>query len=510
MNDQQLNQLIQELLDGSISQQNLADLEAELLRSEHARHLYLNTTEIHSFLEQKETFTPYQSCVVPMDRILRRQKRKTLRIAAAAAAAILVISVLVMQQFFVKESPSTLTFQASTGSKFVLTHQRADNQPEGLVLEKGSQLRLQQGTVELTFGTGVKSIIMAPADLTLHDDDKLFLKRGTAWFQVPQQAIGFQVLTKDLKIVDLGTEFGVVAHPDEHDEVHVFKGRVAVTANRLRKENTQLVAGQSRRIDPVGRLTQVPSQPKRFLTTFRKSLPHLHWSFDNIRDGGFPAEGHDPRLTDAVAKPQGVASQQLQTKGKFGQAVSFVPEHNQGLITSHPGFDPQTPFSVCYWVKIPSETQRQRFIPHVAWAMPQSDSRYARWIFHSIFREPGIWYHQTSCSGFSRGTINLADGEWHHVAAVFTGNILDDLRPELLFYIDGELDSIGEIMADKIYHYTDQSGKYFTQPIILGADTNHIPRVEHQARFQMDEVFIIQGALTPKQIDHLRKTNQLP
>ena len=51
MNDQELNRLIQELLDGTISPQDLPLLETELASNESARELYLDTVEIHSLLD---------------------------------------------------------------------------------------------------------------------------------------------------------------------------------------------------------------------------------------------------------------------------------------------------------------------------------------------------------------------------------------------------------------------------------------------------------------------------
>jgi len=60
-----------------------------------------------------------------------------------------------------------LVFTTAPGTQFTLVHGGSDNAPEGMALVKGSQLQLTQGTVELTFGSGVKSIVTAPALLGL-------------------------------------------------------------------------------------------------------------------------------------------------------------------------------------------------------------------------------------------------------------------------------------------------------------------------------------------------------
>jgi hypothetical protein len=274
VNDQELNRLIQELLDGTISPQDLPLLETELASNESARELYLDTVEIHSLLDARVSVHSLKTNVVPIERIIRCQKRKAFRIAVLSAAALLILGLITMQLFMVKERPPTLTFETAPGTQFDITHSMTgDDAPIGMTMEKGSRLMLSHGTVELSFGTGVKSIVIAPADMTLHDDNKLYLNQGTAWFHVPEGAEGFQVTTDDLDIVDLGTEFGVIATPNDHDELHVFKGKVKVAALRVRKESNTLTAGQARRIDPIGRLVSVKPEIKKFLTVLPTSLP---------------------------------------------------------------------------------------------------------------------------------------------------------------------------------------------------------------------------------------------
>ena len=106
MKENELNSAIQELLDGTISTSDLEILQNELESSEQARELYLDCAEIHSFLAQSEqAVVQHADNVVPMERIVRRQKRKAFRIAAISAAAVLLIGLITMQLFFIKETP---------------------------------------------------------------------------------------------------------------------------------------------------------------------------------------------------------------------------------------------------------------------------------------------------------------------------------------------------------------------------------------------------------------------
>jgi len=180
----------------------------------------------------------------------------------------------------------------------------------------------------------------------MHADDLLYLNEGTAWFHVPKQAIGFQVKTKDLTIVDLGTKFGVFAKPDDHDEVHVLKGRVQVTANRVRKESMILTVNEARRINPIGQL-----------------LPYLHWSFD--QEDGLQVVGTRPAVEDVSTHPRGTPSF---TQGKRGLALSLNGA-GQHLETDWAGFSGDRPRTVSFWLKIP-EGGDYRINPGiVGWAL---------------------------------------------------------------------------------------------------------------------------------------------
>ena len=501
MKENELQSAIQELLDGSISEIDLELLQNELESSAQARELYLECAEIHSFLAQTEQATlQHPDNVVPMERIVLRQKRKTFKIAALSAAAVLLLGLITMQLFFVKPTTPSLTFQTSPGTQFALTHSGSTEAPEGLILESGSRLQISQGAVELTFASGVKSVVMAPADLTLHDEKTLYLNKGTAWFQVPPAAVGFNVKTRELDIVDLGTEFGVFAHADEHDEVHVLKGKVQVTTLRLRKASAMLTAGHARRIDPVGRLTTIPTKATAFLTSLPKSLPHLHWSFDG--DNPFQPDGSLPEIKTITTKPIQSDSRPAVDRiasGKNGSALSFNGAGDH-LRTDWLGILGKTPRSVACWIKIhPNDPKGWASI--VEWGHLR-DKNYWR------FRIAGVrgkailrlglgdyWYD---------GSSHLADGKWHHIACVDTGQIWEPGAPTIKFFVDGIEEYATRQQASPYERRETLEGF----PMIIG--TNHtIPRVSTKSFLhgKVDELFIFRGALSAESVHSLMNSH---
>ncbi len=96
----------------------------------------------------------------------------------------------------------------------------------GSKLVSGQQLELVEGVAEITFENGACMILQAPALLNVSAADESVLHRGRVTTTCPAGAEGFRVNTAGLTVVDLGTEFGVMADDQGNTEVHVFQGLV--------------------------------------------------------------------------------------------------------------------------------------------------------------------------------------------------------------------------------------------------------------------------------------------
>jgi len=94
----------------------------------------------------------------------------------------------------------------------------------------GQQLQLKEGLAELAFADGAKVILRGPAAFQIGGPSGGRLVDGSLAATVPPPARGFTVDTPHAKVVDLGTEFGGVGTPDGRAEAHVFVGQVEVAA----------------------------------------------------------------------------------------------------------------------------------------------------------------------------------------------------------------------------------------------------------------------------------------
>lgn len=513
----QLETRIQELLEGVLSDKYWPELQEILNTSDEARRLYCQHAQIRGLLIQRSKGIKSLNSpapVIPLNELIQSDRKKSRRFAFVAAAAVILITLFTMRIFFVEKTDPNHQFALTSGSIYVLSHDNENDTPKGLVLKKGSRLQLSQGTVELTLNSGVRSVIQAPADVTLHQDDTLFVNQGIAWFHVPTEAVGFKVKTPDLDIVDLGTEFGVFSRPHDHDEVHVFQGQVKVTAKRIRQESSILKAGESVRVDPIGQLKPVPARDSAFLTSLPDSLPYLHWSFDEPNTNSFSANGSHPEAESMVTRSVSPSSNSgfISVPGKFGNAAQSLGEKTF-IDTNWPGIGGDAPRTMTYWIKL---SPRQQYLhPTVGWGQrPDFGTR----SFHSFINTTSTG---TVVAGISFGGLwftgktPIADGQWHHIAHVYTGRSDSNGYPEIYNYIDGK----AEETTVSSYHNALKKDKKGN--IIIDTETSaraaplrifhHLIKGSEPYTItpSIDELFIFQATLGPQQIESLYLNNKI-
>ena len=111
----------------------------------------------------------------------------------------------------------------------------------GQALEPGT-LKLRSGYAQVEFFCGASVILEGPAELELLSPTAARFLSGRLRAQVPPAARGFQIDVDGMKVIDLGTEFGLSVTAVGSD-VQVFDGEVRVERDAV---TSQLVrAGQS-------------------------------------------------------------------------------------------------------------------------------------------------------------------------------------------------------------------------------------------------------------------------
>lgn len=127
---------------------------------------------------------------------------------------------------------------------------------------------LKQGVVEVLFSDGAAVVFEAPASFEVVSASRFKLNYGKAVGRVPPEAIGFTVHTPGVEVVDLGTEFAILAEESGEAEVHVLNGAVQAKATRSPKDVADnrviLRAGKAINVHQDGSFQKTKASPDRF------------------------------------------------------------------------------------------------------------------------------------------------------------------------------------------------------------------------------------------------------
>lgn len=111
----------------------------------------------------------------------------------------------------------------------------------------GQTLVLETGQIELTYETGTKLLLTGPTEFGVRTKGGV-LRKGEVVARVPVAGHGFTIETPQGKVIDLGTEFGVVVDDFGVSQVSVFEGKVktlAAGATRDSHNPVELTSGKA-------------------------------------------------------------------------------------------------------------------------------------------------------------------------------------------------------------------------------------------------------------------------
>ncbi len=144
-----------------------------------------------------------------------------------------------------KRSPVRLTQAAQVELFFERT-------PEiGAEIELGREFSLSKGQMELTFDNGATAVMQAPAMFVVTGPMRIEMRMGLCSVYAPPSAAGFEVITPQGRIVDLGTRFSVLAKEVGVSDIQVVEGAVqyhSTSTEAASETGTMLLEGEAIRI----------------------------------------------------------------------------------------------------------------------------------------------------------------------------------------------------------------------------------------------------------------------
>lgn len=182
----------------------------------------------------KKTFPPNKENVSPI--------QKVIRIAA--------ILILLIGGFLLFPKPETEVATAPTTPVVaVLTHAENAVWTNGQAIGVGSALHsgrweLESGRIEAVLDDRVELFIDGPAVVNVVNSEHAALLSGKLSARVSPAGIGFRVITPDMEIIGLGTEFSVSVEEGKPSDVRVIDGFVNTTPHLAKDAGKRLSAGE--------------------------------------------------------------------------------------------------------------------------------------------------------------------------------------------------------------------------------------------------------------------------
>ncbi|MDI1310998.1 FecR domain-containing protein, partial [Prosthecobacter sp.] len=221
MKENERNLLMDDLIDGEISEADFLRLEAEMTVDPAARRAYYDRIALSMLLKTEANVQTRQPA--PMKKQTRYWTRSLVMMAAAVVALLLAVGVLLQQETAPSEETKASGFAVLAGQAAAVWAQ-STSLADGALLPAGP-LHLVSGVAQIELFSGVTVIVEGAADFEIVSAMEMNVKQGKVRARVPEPAHGFRMHTSAGEVVDLGTEFAMNVS-GELSEVHVLDGEV--------------------------------------------------------------------------------------------------------------------------------------------------------------------------------------------------------------------------------------------------------------------------------------------
>lgn len=515
-----LNELCGAVTDGTLTPAQRDRLARFLRESETARQFYVcamgQSASLHLYAAEMHADAPEEP------RPLRNVRMPQIVALVFAAAAVVALGFVIVQRGrapagAVRPSQSEFVARltATKNAEWIQAHQLLQ---AGAHLTKGQRLELKSGFAEVTFDSGARVVLEGSTSLEINSAWDATLRHGTLKADVPREAIGFRVSNPFVDVVDLGTEFTMIADRGGSAEVLVNKGEVeAAPRGRTDLEPLLLRENDARRFAASG-VSAVSDTARKFalfneplaFERFAPGIRYVHWSFDEsageplaagplaIRDeSNFQVLGLEPGAR--VERTTSPKQQALRFDGRVYARAQVAD------ISSN------RPRTVAFWVRVPEDAQ-----PLDTWMIGWGTDLAKlghRPVHIGWNRRPGegpLGALRTDFGGgHAIGTTNLRDGKWHHVAVFFFPGEDADLPVQVKQYVDGRLES-SAIVTGTVRAPAGTGDATIPDTVWLGYRLTGQKQEGRRFRGDIDELFIADRALQPHEIVTLMRDNRFP
>ncbi len=518
----ELSELCSALVDGFLTETKRARLAEMLEQSEGARRFYVRAMGLSASLFDYAAEMQSEAPDAPFRALAERSAVVWWGLGSLAAAAAIALA------FWLGGSE-----KREVGDARIAAEQDADESVARLSggkdirwigeapavgdeLRRGQQIKLASGFAEITFDSGAEIVLEGPASLELKSEWDAVLRSGTLKAKVPPEAIGFRIANSAVDVVDLGTEFSMVAEENGGTEVFVTKGAIEAAAHDGNGQTNAPFTLREKQASRFARngVTDVRDREQKLARLMRKvaferaarPTEYVHWSFDEPRGLIANAEvigamrgSFDARI-EARPEDSWLAGRWQNALHLDGENFARAPFPRVGKRAAH---------TVAFWARVPADAPLTDSGAMLSWQLPGKTPRLAALAWNADPTQGALGALRTTTGhGVRVGTTSLRDGQWHHLAVVVPPVPRADARIQLKSYVDGRLEGISSRGA------TRRRGGVEPSEIAASAGDLWIGRspgpAQKGGRFRgdLDELFIANRELSPQEIRHLLRENR--
>ena len=228
-------------------------LETALRRSPEARQYYMACLGLYTDLY--DVMGHYPEMESPCPSVRRTRIMRTYAAAMLSTAAVVLIGL----WFAFSTGPLGPEVATLVDSINVSASREFPTEPgQRMHLGQGRHA-LKRGLAHIRFDQGVEVVLEGPSTFEILSATELSLVKGRVFVRVQESGRGFQVKTAHADLIDLGTEFGVMADGSRDTQLFVITGEVEVHMDRspqagnvpvVKAEEAVQISGQGPTVRP--------------------------------------------------------------------------------------------------------------------------------------------------------------------------------------------------------------------------------------------------------------------
>ncbi|GAA5497375.1 hypothetical protein Rhal01_03569 [Rubritalea halochordaticola] len=386
------------------------------------------------------------------------------------------------------------------------------------------QLELKSGRAQITMDSGAVVSMSAGAKVNIVDPHRIQLVSGQMIVQVPSSRREFICLVGDTLVSTEQGSYVLSSKAAGQDETLKIKNGLVTVSNP--GFLADLTGGEGVVFgDGIKYLHEVekPVTPE-WDKVASEELHYIYWSFNEMQQASeddevtFTSEsqwydGDEFVLRKRILPDMMLTKEMHQSGGKYGKSLRLAGR-GAYFESDFPGISGDKERTIACWVRTPTNPDLKNAYSIVSWGLRRSkDSKFQ--VSWNAGRDTskgvkGALRVETGVSGHVIGETVINDGKWHHIACVVLPSSDPHEFGNIKLYVDGQLEKITGY--SKMSINTDVESPE-AEPLSIGLRLERInPRfrgLQHNNfKGRIDEFYIFDAALTPRQIKQLYLKNK--